>query len=87
MDVIVFGAIKSPRMPCGGGCREAMGKMMVTKTFTDGYYDGWKSVLGKRAPVPTLPSCVVPTGRIDYAYGYDKGQEAALTRNTPRNYY
>jgi hypothetical protein len=52
---------------------------MDEKTFTDGYIDGWQSIMGKGS-VPAVPAHAVPAGKTPYEAGYDRGREVATER-------
>ena len=50
--------------------------MTDTKTFTDGYIDGWQSVRGKGAE-PEIPAHVIPAGMTPYQAGFEQGKAKA----------
>jgi len=50
-------------------------------TFTDGFIEGWRSVLGQGAALPGIPSYAIPTGKAEYEHGYDEGRKAAADRH------
>jgi hypothetical protein len=49
---------------------------MTSKTFEDGYLDGWHSV--KPGTNPSIPSYAIPAGKTPYQHGYERGRAKAL---------
>ena len=48
-----------------------------SRTFKQGYIDGWRSVLGQGAPLPTIPAFAVPAGKTEYQHGFEQGRAVA----------
>jgi hypothetical protein len=47
------------------------------KSFEEGYIDGWRSILGEGAPLPSIPSYAIPAGKTEYEHGYEQGRAVA----------
>jgi hypothetical protein len=52
-------------------------EILTDGTFEDGYLNGWRSVLGEGAPLPSIPSYAIRAGKTEYRHGYDEGRAAA----------
>ena len=50
------------------------------KSFAEGYIDGWRSMAGTDAPIPTIPQFAVPANKSAYQHGYDVGRAKMTER-------
>jgi hypothetical protein len=53
------------------------------KGFAEGYTEGWLSIMGTGAALPSIPSYAIPAGKTAYQHGYELGRTAAEKRKSP----
>jgi hypothetical protein len=55
-------------------------KIRKGETFADGFREGYKSIIGNDAAIPTIPDHSIPDGKLAYLWGKATGIGTALRR-------